>query len=86
MGTMPACCLGWLRGPWGDVCPTSSPGTHSPLRLLFFSDEKRVQRRPDRVIFFKALWGKRLRKEVTEAKRKAGVQEEEERGGLGWGR
>lgn len=41
-----------------------------------------MQSRPDRVIFFKALGGrKRQRKEVTEAKRKAGVQEEEERGG-----
>lgn len=59
---------------------TSSQGTNSPLRLLF-SDENLVQRRPDPVIF-RALGRKRLRKEVTEAKKKAGVQEqEEERGG-----
>lgn len=61
---------------------TSARGTYSPLRLLLFSDKNLVQPRPDPVIF-RALGRKRLRKEVTEAKKKAGVEEEERGGGRG---
>lgn len=76
------CCLASTRHPGPSLIPGPIFPGDSPLLLLFFSDGTRVQSRPDRVIFFKALGGrKRQRKEVTEAKRKAGVQEEEERGG-----